>query len=135
MMGSESIILWNCAGLRASTDSTAEKFSFFDSQFRDAKFTIAAFVETHHKDGNDFTTDLSQFEQTHFILHTPATNETHSGVIILISKDFDLQSQTVPLPGRIINVKMKRGEKNWSLTVFYGPQWGKMIRDEIVEVI
>ena len=126
MMGSESIILWNCAGLRASTDSTSEKFSFFDTQFRDAKFKIAAFVETHHKDGNDFSPDLSQFEQTHNILHTPATNETHSGIIILISKDFELLNHTVPLPGRIFNVKIKKGDKNLFLTVFYGPQWGKM---------
>ena len=135
MMGSESIVLWNCAGLRASTDSTAAKFHFFDSQFRDAKFKIAAFVETHHKDGDDFTHDVSQFEQTHNILHTPATNETHSGIIILISKDFHLINHTESLPGRIFNVKMKKGDKNWSLTVFYGPQWGKMKKEEIVKVL
>ena len=107
----ESIVLWNCAGLRASTDSTAEKFSFFDSQFRDAKFAIAAFVETHHKNGNDFTNELSQFEQTHNILHTPTTNETHSGIIILISKEFHLLNHKESLPGRIFNVQMKKGGK------------------------
>ena len=66
-MGSESVILWNSAGLRASTDSTAAKFAFFDSQFSNAKFSIAAFVETHHKD-QDFTPDFGQFEKTHNII-------------------------------------------------------------------
>ena len=70
----QKVILWNSAGLRASTDSTAAKFAFFDSQFSNAKFSIAAFVETHHKDDQDFTPDLGQFEKpTIFYIPLPPT--------------------------------------------------------------
>ena len=44
-----TIVLWNSAGLGASADSTLQKFSCFDSQFKNANFSIAAFVETHHE--------------------------------------------------------------------------------------
>ncbi len=125
-MGSNKVILWNSAGLRASADSTPAKFSFFDSQFANGKFDIAAFVETHHKDDQDFSQDLGQYQQTHHILHSPVKNETHSGIIILVSKEYAIINHTEPLPGRIFNVKLKKIEKSLSLTVFYGPQWGKM---------
>ena len=134
-MGSESVILWNSAGLRASTDSTAAKFAFFDSQFSNAKFSIAAFVETHHKDDQDFTPDFGQFEKTHNIIHSPATNETHSGIIVLISTDYEIVGKSDPLPGRILNVRLTKLKKGLNLTIFYGPQWGKMKKDEIADVL
>ena len=55
MMGSKKVVLWNSAGLRASAASTSAKFNFFDSQFPNANFAIAAFVETHHKDEFDYS--------------------------------------------------------------------------------
>ena len=47
MMG-QKIICWNSAGIRASADSTPLKLAFFDKEFPNANFDIAAFVETHH---------------------------------------------------------------------------------------
>lgn len=122
MTGSDRVLLWNSAGLRASAGSTPAKFSFFDSQFQNANFSIAAFVETHHKDDQDFSRDLGQYQQTHNILHSPVKNETHSGIIILVSKDYEILTQSEPLPGRLFNVKLKKLEKFLNLTVFYGPQ-------------
>ena len=109
MMGSETIIMWNSAGLRASAVSTESKVSFFDNQFRNAKFSIAAFVETHHKNTDDFSAELGQYDQTHTILHTHATNETHSGIILLISKEYEILQHREALPGRIFNATLKKG--------------------------
>ena len=135
MMASDNVVLWNSAGLRASADSTASKFSFFDDQFRNAKFSIAAFVETHHKDDKDFSQDIGQYEQTHTILHSPATNESHAGIILLLRKDFDIITQSEPLLGRIFNVRLKRRDVNFNITVFYGPQWSKLKKEEIPNVL
>ena len=135
MTGNQTITLWNSAGLRASAFSTPAKFNFFDSQFPNAKFSIAAFVETHHKDAFDYAYDLGQYQQTHEILHSPVHNETHSGVILLISKEYEIISRNEVIPGRLYNVKLVKNGQSLNLSVFYGHQWGKMNKAEISAVI
>ena len=135
MTRNQTITLWNSAGLRANAFSTSAKFNFFDSQFPNAQFSIAAFVETHHKDALDYTQDLGQYKQTHEILHSPVYNETHSGVIILISKEYVITSQSDIIPGRLYNVRLTKNDTALNLSVFYGPQWGKMNKEEISSVI
>ena len=49
-MTSIKIALWNSGGLTSTADST----QFFDKEFPNSNFDIAAFVETHHRDENDF---------------------------------------------------------------------------------
>ena len=127
--------MWNCAGLRAGATSTPAKFGFFDSQFPNANFSIAAFVETHHKDDGDFCQDLGQFQQTHNILHSPVSGETHSGLIILVSREYEIVEYTDSLPGRLFNAKLKKLNKTLNLSVFYGPQWGRMKKEEVSDVI
>ena len=117
MMGSETVVLWNRAGLRASADSTPDKFSFFDDQFKNANFSIAAFVETHHKVDQDFSKELGQYAQTHQILHSPTRDETHAGIILLISREYEVITQVEALPGRIFNVRLKKRDKSLNLTV------------------
>ena len=134
-MSAHKIVLWNCAGLRAGTSSTNSKFEFFDSQFTNAGFSIAAFVETHHKDDSDFSQDLGRFGQTHNILHSPVKNETHSGIIVLVSKSFEILQHEETMPGRLLHIKLKNQEETINLSVFYGPQWGKMSNIEIADVI
>ena len=135
MTACQRVILWNSAGFRASASSTLEKFNFFDSQFPNASFGIAALVETHHKDAHDYSQELGQYTQTHHILHSPVSNETHSGIIVIISKIYEIIGQTETIPGRLFNVRLKKAEKNVNLSVFYGPQWAKMKKDEIINTI
>ena len=135
MTGSNKVILWNSAGIRAGTESTSSKFNFFDSQFPNAHFAIAAFVETHHKDSQDFSQDFGQCQHTHHILDSPATNETHSGILLLISKDFEISQVLEPIPGRIFNLRLKKLDQTLNLSVFYGPQWGKMKKEDILDVL
>ena len=129
------MVLWNSAGLRASAASTLEKFNFFDSQFPNASFSIAALVETHHKDAQDYSPELGQYAQTHHIIHSPVSNETHSGIIVIISKMYDIVGQVEAIPGRLFNVKLKKADKNINLSVFYGPQWAKLRKQEITDTI
>jgi exonuclease III len=137
MMGSENVVLWNSAGFRTGTCSTAAKFTFFDRQFPNANFAIGALVETHHKDESDFSQDLGQYKTTHNILHSPVQNETHSGVILIIRKDYAVVSQFETIPGRLLHVKLRKSGHtlNHFESLFYGPQWGKMKKQEIVEFL
>ena len=135
MMASHKMVLWNSAGLRASANSTLEKINFFDSQFPNASFAIAALVETHHKDSEDYSPVLAQYTQTHNILHSPVSNETHSGIIVIISKIFTIVGSTETIPGRLFNVRLKNADEIINLSVFYGPQWAKMKKDEIIDTI
>ena len=40
-MSELKFVLWNCSGLRATTDSTAHKMGFFDKEMPNANFSIA----------------------------------------------------------------------------------------------
>ena len=131
----DKFVMWNCAGLRATTASTDEKFAFFDSQCPNGNFSVAAIIETHHKDAADFSQDLGRYKQTHHLFHSPVENETHSGVIVLISKSFEIFQQSEPLPGRLMNFQMKKSDEILNLSVFYGPQWGKLKKEDVRTVL
>ena len=118
------IALWNCSGLRSSAAFTAHKMGFFDKEFPDAHFGLAIFVETHHRGEDDFPELIKEYKHTHHILHTPTPpHHTHSGVIVLLRKDFEIISTTIKIPGRLLNVKFKDKieNKNYNLSAFYGP--------------
>ena len=127
--------MWNSAGFRASATSTPAKFGFLDSQFPNGGFNIAAILETHHKDEQDYSEELGHFCKTHNIFHSPVRNETHSGVIVLISKDFEIIRHSEPLPGRLMNFLVKKTGKTLNFSVFYGHQWAKMNNEDIITVL
>ena len=84
-MTAHKVICWNSAGIRASAGSTADKMLFFQNQFPRGDFSIAAFIETHHKNREDLPEDLIHFEISHHLIHTPTHNETHAGIVVLLS--------------------------------------------------
>ena len=135
MAGSQKVVCWNSAGMRASANSTALKFAFFEKEFPNANFAIAAFIETHHKDAGDYAHEFKEFEVTHNVIHTPVKNESHSGIIVFINKEYEIKSHVEVIPGRLLNVKISRNRKQQNLTFFYGPQWSKMKKEEILKTI
>ena len=46
-MASLNVVMWNCGGPRATAPSTPQKMGFFDKEFPEANFSVAAFLETH----------------------------------------------------------------------------------------
>ena len=131
MMASQKIICWNSGGLRATANSTPEKMTFFDKEFPDANFSIAAFVETHHKSLEDLSDDFLEYQNTHHLLHTPTNNETHAGIALLLSKNYELISQEEIIPGRLLNVKYATNKVQYNMSIFYGPKWKEMNKDTI----
>ena len=95
--------LWNSCGLRATAESTSQKMGFFDKELPNGNFAVAVFVETHHRDENDFPELIKEYESTHNIFHTPSpTDKTHCGVIVLVRKDLEMVSDTIQIPGRLL---------------------------------
>ena len=70
--------MWNSVGLRSSGDSTDQKIAFFDKEYPQAKFSVAAFLETHHKDEDDFPDLINEYMVTHHCIHTLTPQTTHT---------------------------------------------------------
>ena len=104
-MAGLKIVLWNSGGLCAAIPSTPLKMGFFDKEFPNANFTVAAFVETHHKTENDFPDLIQEYALYNHAIHSPRTPEqTHTGIIVLISEAYDILQSKIIIPGRLINV-------------------------------
>ena len=133
---SRRIVCWNSAGLRASGINTPMKVAFFEKEFPNANFNIAAFVETHHKDADDFPVLFQEFKKTHHLIHSPTSSETHGGVVVFISKNYEIVDQAVLIPGRLLNIKIhdQTTSEFFNLSIFYGPQWRKKRKSEVAEI-
>ena len=110
MMAELKIALWNCGGLRRSSPSTSRKMAFFDKELQHNAFHFAAFVETHHRDDDDFPLPLKLRHQSsqYHIIHTTAT-KTHrsAGIIILLHTSYQVLQCEDFLPGRLMNVLIR----------------------------
>ena len=75
---------------------------------------------------------------THHIVHTPTPpDHTHSGIIVLVNKEYDIISQKEIIPGRLMNIKIrhKSTKTEYNLSIFYGPIWGKLNKNEIMRIL
>ena len=136
-MAAIKVILWNCNGLRACADSTAHKMGYFDKMFPLANFSIAVFVETHHRNEEDFPEQINEYKVTHNIIHTPTPLGTsHSGVIVLIRKDFTILSSEIKIIGRLINFQVRDvlEDQVYNFSAFYGPI-PKYVSKEAAEIL
>ena len=70
-MAFPKVTCWNSAGIRAGANSTPKKIVFFDKEFPQANFAIAAFLETHHKNDEDIPDYFHSLQNTQHIIHTP----------------------------------------------------------------
>ena len=106
MMANFKVFAWNCGGLR-STAASRPKVSFFEKEFK-SDFDAFFFIETHHKTADEIPVEILRYQETHHIVHSPvAENETHAGIIGLISKDYIIVDANDPIQGRLINLKVE----------------------------
>ena len=84
----------------------SKKTGFFDKEFTDANFSVAAFLETHHRNENDFPDLIKEYIVTHHCIHTPTLPDyAYSGIIILVNKQYDILHFEITMPGRMLNVQ------------------------------
>ena len=87
-MANIDFFAWNCGGLRASAASQ-KKAIFFENNFK--AFDIFFFLETHHRALSEIQPEILRYSATHHIIHSPVANdETHAGIVGLISRKFNI---------------------------------------------
>ena len=117
-MAGLKVVMWNSGGLRAAADSTDHKMAFFDKEFPQADFSIAAFLETHHKNEDDFPDLLNKYIVTHHCVHTPTPpDHTHSGIIVLVHRQYEILHTDIPIPGRMLHVRLVHRATQHAYTV------------------
>ena len=90
-MAGLKVVMCNSGGLRAAAGSTDHKLAYFDKEFPQADFSIAAFLEAHHKNEDDFPDLIHGYSVTHHYVHTPTPpDHTHSGIIVLVDRQYDI---------------------------------------------
>ena len=113
--------MWNCSGV-LPTESTEKKIHFLETIIS-STFDVLILTETHHKDPDEITALLKRYRNTHHLIHTEATKEDpYAGIIIFITKDFDIIEINDMVPGRLVNVQIKHKTtgKKYNLSSFYG---------------
>ena len=119
-MGEIKGIFWNCGGL-TTPGSSLSKSNYFQKEFG-AKFDIAFLIETHHKNFESIPDEILSYQSTHHIIHSAAaSDEPYSGVIGLISRNYEIVQVSHLIQGRILNVRLRHQADNseYSVTAVY----------------
>ena len=133
-MSSLKIVLWNGSGIRASAQSTKQKLDFFAKEYTNYSFTVAAFVETHLKQGDVLPKQIKLFSTAYHIVNEPTPpNESHAGILVLIHKDFTITQSSVIQSGRILCIKIEHStsRKIFNIVTVYGTPNQRMSKSDI----
>ena len=106
IMGSFNAIVWNCGGL-TTTDLSRSKAVFFEKENK-SNFDVAFFLETHHKGEKDIPLEFLKYKNTHHIIHSISSlDEPFTGIIGLVSKQYNITNTIELIQGRILNLKIQ----------------------------
>ena len=128
---------WNCGGLRANATASRSKAIFFEKEFGN-KFDCFFFVETHHKTMEEIPEEILRYDNTHHIIDSPTgEEETHAGIIGLISKDYEIISKKDIIQGRICNVKIRHQieKSDHNITIVYMETNNHITKDKIQNIV
>ena len=110
-------LAWNCGGLRSGTPLSHEKVLYFEKQFQNV-FDVAFFLETHHKTEEE----IPLYKNTNHILHsTVDKDDSHTGIIGLIKKDYKIVDSSHLIQGRILNIQLqhKTNKTEYNISALY----------------
>ena len=98
--------IWNCAGL-TSTALSKKKVMYFEKNFMN-DFDIFFFVETHHRNLSEIPPEILGYQNSYHIIHSAASeDEKYTGIIGLISRNYDIIETKHLIQGRILNIKIR----------------------------
>ena len=99
-------LAWNCGGLRDSSPLSREKAMYFEKD-HGIDFDIACFLETHHKTKEEIPPEILRYTNTHHIIHsTVADEDSHTGIIVLVSMQYEILDVKHLIQGRVLNIKI-----------------------------
>ena len=128
---------WNCGGLRASAAASRSKVMYFEKEFKN-EFDLFFFIETHHKTEDEIPRELLRYQSTHHIIHSAASeNETHAGIIGLISKDYNIIKIKHLIQGRILNIKIQHINENTkhNISALYLDTNNHITKDKMLNIV
>ena len=127
-----AVVMWNSGGLRAAAGSTDHKMAFFDKEFPQADFAIVAFLETHHKNEDDFPDLITH----HCVQTSTPPDHTHSGIIVLVHRQYEILHTDIPIPGRMLTVRLvhRATQHAYNLTVYYARQVKQLPKAQMVDI-
>ena len=112
--------IWNCAGL-TSTALSKKKVMYFEKNFMN-DFDIFFFVETHHRNLSEIPPEILRYQNSYHIIHSAASeDEKYTGIIGLISRNYDIIETKHLIQGRILNIKIRhKNEKtDFNISALY----------------
>ena len=128
---------WNCGGLRSSSPLSRSKTIYFEKEFGNT-FDFFFFLETHHHNEEEIPKDILKYDSTHHIIQSPALgDETHAGILGLISKNYDTISNKDVIQGRLTNIKIRHKTETteYNITAVYMDTNNHITKDKMQNVV
>ena len=123
-MASFKVVMWNCAGLRRATPTTQGKVDYCDSSFYNKQPSLIIFLESHHQDEDELPPIFHYYTQHYNLIHTPATKaDTHTGIVVLLHKNYDILHQQTIIDGRLIQIRCTNDVTGqiYNFSILYNP--------------
>jgi len=133
-MASFNVAMWNCAGLRSTTPTTQGKMDFFQANFYKNNPSLMIFLESHHQSKDELPPVFDQYALHYSLIHSPATPaNTHTGIIALLHKDYDILKEQNIIDGRLLQIQCKhnRTGRTYNFSILYNPP-PKQIRKQYI---
>ena len=99
------LLSWNANGLGKGPAGQAKAnwlLSHLDSH---PDIAALAIQETHCQDVSQMAQAIHDMELKYTLIHTPATDgDTHAGILLVVSKEYSIESKQVLIEGRVLYV-------------------------------
>ena len=95
-------------------------------------------METHHRTENEFPPEILRYKSTHQIVHSRvALGETYSGIIGLISNEYDIIDKKELIQGRILNMKIqhKTDKTRRNIAAVYLPTNNNLNKEKMQKIV
>ena len=82
------------------------------------------FLETHHKSEDELPPFFHQYAQQYTLIHTPTPPaNTHTGIIVLLHKDYDMLHHQPTIDGRLLQLQCRHTEtqQTYTFSILYNP--------------
>ena len=131
-MAEVKFAMWNCSGILPSS-SAKEKMDFIKA-CTPKSIDVLVLIETHHKVLEEISSILATYTSVKPI-HTGRTDgDPYAGIAVLTSNRVSLLQQTVLIPGRLLNFKVKNQRKVFNITALYGYTGGNASQTKMAEM-
>ena len=123
------ILSWNSNGLKRGGASSQAKanwlLNYMDTH---SDLALLAIQETHCQDGDLMAQAIYDMELKYTVIHSPAIDgDEHAGVMLIISKEFEVEDEERIIEGRVMRVRLlnKIYQTNLDIIVVYGYPAGR----------